>query len=340
MKKNIFNISMGVLRSNLVLAISAAAVLVSCTIQTGGYTDTDGIYYDPNRDTLPEGAMVANSGNTVGNYYDYQNTYYPTSDQNQIVYEKYKDWDGNSSNYTNSDWGNYTGSETNYFSSSWGYPYYGWGNPYSSFGIGFGFGWGSWGWYNPYYSWNMGWYGGYSPWYGGYYSPWYGGFYSPWYGGGYYGGYYPYYNNKYYGNSYNAPGFKRSGAVGNGFRSVANGGRIQTNLGMTGTRSQSGTRLGNQGNGGFRNNTGVQPRPTFNNNGGRYQNTPRPQQPNYNNDGYRGNSNGGGFRSGSNGGFNQGGNSGGFRSGNSGGGFNSSGGGGMRSSGGGSGFRR
>ena len=31
-----------------VMAFSASMLLTSCVIQTGGYTETDGVYYDPN----------------------------------------------------------------------------------------------------------------------------------------------------------------------------------------------------------------------------------------------------------------------------------------------------
>jgi hypothetical protein len=37
----------------------------------GGYSETDGVYYDPNKDTLPEGVIINDGGNRVGEYYDY-----------------------------------------------------------------------------------------------------------------------------------------------------------------------------------------------------------------------------------------------------------------------------
>lgn len=110
MKRNIHKKIFETLKSKGILTVSAALVLVSCGIQSGAYTETDGVYYDPNKDTLPEGAVM-NSGNKVGEYYDYQNTGYESQTQEEIVYDRYKNWDGNMNSDVNnqdSDWGNYT----------------------------------------------------------------------------------------------------------------------------------------------------------------------------------------------------------------------------------------
>ncbi|WP_304343386.1 prolyl-tRNA synthetase [Chryseobacterium koreense] len=320
MKKFTYKKLLGMLKSNWVLAISGALVLTSCTIQTGGYSETDGVYYDPNKDTLPEG-IVMNSGNRVGEYYDYQanddqNVYLNSENRNQK-------WQGSG----NSDWGNFTGTET-YYTDNWGYYPYGYN---SGFGFGMSFGYGFGGYYNP-------WGFGYNPWYG-YYNPWYG-YYSPYYYGysPYYGYYDPYYYAPYnYGYGYAVP-YKRRGAEGMSI------GGVHRNSMNQGVRNVDAPRFRNTNtNGGFRNNSGQfnnnprinpvnpnnNPPPRMRNN---YPNTvpnnnptPRYQQPTRSNDG-------GGFRSGGDSGFRSGGSSGGFRSGSS----NTSG---TRSSGGG-GFRR
>ena len=298
MKRNIHTNVLKFLSSKGILAVSSAMLLVSCTIQTGGYSETDGVYYDPSRDTLPEGVIVGSTGNQVGEYYDYSNTQIPTSDQNEIVYNRYKNYGANSNQieYPNSDWGVYTGAVTNYY--DWGYG--GWGSPYGyysgwgwnmGFGFGYGFGYSNWGWgMNPYWGWNNPWYGGY---YGGYH-PYH--MYNPYYFGGYYPYGYGYYGNSFGYNNYN---FRRSGAVGGGFRPTNNG-RLNTN--NAGIRPNSGGIRPNQ-NGSF---------PTQNN-GGRIRNQQN-TNPNIqntrpsNNDGFRSGGNSGGFRSGGNsGGFNSGG---------------------------------
>ena len=320
MKKNIHKKLFALLKSRGVLAVSSALLMVSCGIQPGAYSETDGVYYDPSRDTLPEGAIANGGGNRMGQYYDYQDSdRVPT--QEEIVYDKYRNWGSTSLETQNSDWGTYAGSETNYYNNSswgWGYPYgyysgYGYGSPWG-FGMSWGspywsFGWGS--------SWNWGW--GYSPYYGGYNPYWYGG-YSPYWGRPYYGGY----NGGYYGyNSYNAPGFinRRSssnGRVGNGNGTINPGGFRQNSNRVGNMQGNTNGRIDAQGsqnrsnsNGGFRSS---QPR---------YNEPVRTQQsqPSYRTESYRSSgsmnsgSSGGGFRSG------------GFSSGSSGGGSRSGGGG-------------
>ena len=72
MKKITFKNLVNLLKSNGLLAVAGGLLLMSCGSQMG-YTETDGVYYDPSRDTLPEGTVM-NSGNRVGEYYDYQAT--------------------------------------------------------------------------------------------------------------------------------------------------------------------------------------------------------------------------------------------------------------------------
>jgi hypothetical protein len=71
MKRNIHKNLLGMLKSKGILAISGGLLLVSCGAQMGGYSETDGVYYDPNKDTLPEGVIINDGGNRVGEYYDY-----------------------------------------------------------------------------------------------------------------------------------------------------------------------------------------------------------------------------------------------------------------------------
>ena len=310
------------LKSKGILAGMSGLILVSC-VPMGGYTETDGVYYDPNRDTLPEGTMT-NSGTRVGDYYDYQatetdNRYLNSDNRNQ-------NWNDNQE----SDWGAFTGTETYYSDNSWGSPF----GFYSGFGFGMGFGWGSpWGFGGMYNPW------GYNPWgfnsWYGHYSPYYG-YYNPWAYNGYYGGNYGYpyaYGTGF--NSYNG-GFryKRSGNDGafrNTLRNSNSNFRNTNNSGFRNTNSNNNPRFNNQNNprfnnqsgnfnnqSGIRNNSNSNPRQqNFPRQNTTRQNAPTYQQPTRSNDG-------GGFRSGgSGGGFNSGGSS-------SSGSTRSSGGGGFR----------
>ena len=349
MKRNIHKNLLGILKSKGVLAISSGLLLMSCGAQVGGYSETDGVYYDPNKDTLPEGVIInGDQGNRVGETYDYypQTSIVENAQINSSEYNnRYNSWsDANYGDASDSDWGNFAGNQTNVYDNSWGWGmgmmgspwgWYGGYNPYwgmgSGWGMGMSFGWGdSWGWggYNPY--WNMGWnYGWNSPYWGGMYSPYWG------YGGG------------YWGNNYYRPVYRRSGANGRGgfTNGIQNGHKNYGSSGFRNGNNGSGMRNGqNQGfrnnsnggfrqgtaNGGFRNQSGTrnpnsQQRPN-------YEYTPQQSQPRYRNDSGTRPSDNGGFRSG---GSNSGSSSGGFRSG----GGSSGGGGGMRSGGGGGGFR-
>lgn len=184
MKTNIFEKLINSLKSNTFLAISSGMLLMSCGVYTGGYSETDGVYYDPNTDTLPI-AVVDDYGNQVGGYYDYQDNsprIIQRGMQNQEIHNNRFRNDNWNNNAISSDWGNYAGSETNYnmWGSSWGMGMmspWGWGMGYSPWGMG-GFG--------MNYGWGMGMhfglgmnFGWYSPWRMGMMSPW-GMSYSPW----------------------------------------------------------------------------------------------------------------------------------------------------------------
>ena len=234
MKNSTYKNLLNNFKSKGILAISGGLILVSCGAQMGGYTETDGVYYDPNKDVIPEGiAMTGPEENVIDEPYTYENDSVSIIEQNQInqmaQQNKYKNWN---KNQKQSDWGSYAGTEQNYYYNNWGasyYPYYGWGNSWS-----IGFSWGSpyYG-YNPYY-WDAYWGGGYYPnYYGyGYYNPWYYSYYNPYYYSpyyGYYGGYNPYHYGGYY--YYTRPyNYKRSGADSinrgnNGFQTSTSNGR-------------------------------------------------------------------------------------------------------------------
>ena len=319
------NILKSKIAHRIALMLSTSMILASCTIQTGAYSETDGVYYDPEKDILPENIRYESQ---VGETYVYE-------DQNKSIADgaferkwerNHRYWDESSSDATSSDWGNYTGTETHIYDSGWmGYggwgwyaPYrWGWGYPHIGYYGNYGWGWGmslGWGWnslYNPYW---------------GFYDPFWG------YSLGLYGGYrwgIPYYP---YGYGYRSIPRSRSGAV-NSFR---NGGYSNygndRNSSTVGNQRHSGfinpnQNRGFQQNGGFRtnNNTRFQDNGNYAPRSGSFNNTPRrnnlnnsaPRQGGFNNTAPR------------SGGFNNSSSSGGFRSG----GFNS-GGGGFRSSGG------
>ena len=192
------------------MAILSSLALISCGIQSG-YTETDGIYYDPKSDKI-EQRIAWQSTRYEDDYYRHEESIIGQSQKNQKQQnEKYnnKNWGNNQKIKTSSDWGVYTGTQNNYYYdnySVWGSPYsfyspyyFGYynsyfGNYYSGWNLGFSWG-NPWAYYNSYY-WNANPYWGYS----GYYSPWYyNPFYSPYYGGYYDYYYYPnYYERGYY----------------------------------------------------------------------------------------------------------------------------------------------
>lgn len=190
MKNSTYKNLLEIFKSKGVLAVSGGLLLISCGAQMGGYTETDGVYYDPNKDVIPVGVTMQDT-NAVGEDYSYTDNSESIIEQNQQNIQaqknKYQDW----SDGSQSDWGNYAGSETNYYSNNWGWGYpYGWGGYYgwgSGWNIGLGWGWNSW-----YPGWSMGWSGGYGwGWNAGWNwgNPWYG--YNPYWGSYYGGGYYP-----------------------------------------------------------------------------------------------------------------------------------------------------
>ena len=192
------------------MAILSSLALISCGIQSG-YTETDGIYYDPKSDKIEQRIAWQNT-RYEDDYYRHEESIIGQSQKNQKQQnEKYnnKNWGNNQKIKTSSDWGVYTGTQNNYYYdnySVWGSPYsfyspyyFGYynsyfGNYYSGWNLGFSWG-NPWAYYNSYY-WNANPYWGYS----GYYSPWYyNPFYSPYYGGYYDYYYYPnYYERGYY----------------------------------------------------------------------------------------------------------------------------------------------
>ena len=205
MNKNILFDGLTFLRKKSLVLVAGSFLLVSCGTQMGGYSETDGVYYDPNKDTLPEGVILNDNGNQVGEYYDYQeNSIIENSEMNsQEQKNKYQDWNNISND---SDWGAFSGNQTNYYDNS----YFGWNSPWgfgyspyfgSSFGFGYGYPYGNIG-YNFYGGFGYGGYWGMN--YGNYYSfyPYYG--YNPYYFGfsPYYYGYNPYFNYYGYGNNF------------------------------------------------------------------------------------------------------------------------------------------
>lgn len=223
MRKNIHKISLHKVSSKLLMGIFGGFLLVSCGTQVGGYSEKDGVYYDPDKDVLPENVVVNDeTENEVGEYYDYEKSGDLIRKSNENVQQKerrYSRWGRNEerSSSSSSDWGDYDGTEVTY-NDTWNMNYgFGFYNPY--WGSSFGFwDWGTpWSWrgyaYRPYY--NYAYYGGWGTFgfdpYWGYYSPYAYGYYAPYsYGGGYY--------SPYYGGGYYAPAryvkYRRSGANG------------------------------------------------------------------------------------------------------------------------------
>ena len=308
------------LKSKAALVVSGGLILMSCGAYTGGYSETDGVYYDPNTDTLPEGYVNVEGGNKVGDYYNYQDStsIIQKSKQNEIERKnRYRNdnwYDGKKS--PSSDWGTYSGSEMYYNNWGYGYP---WGM--GRFGMGYGgyfgyninYGWGSpWGFgFDPFWDyspWGYNSYFGYYPWG---YSPYYFGYnafyhYNP-YGYGYYGayGYNPYYG--YYG-SYNNNYYQRLPQRKSGADGSYNNGSTYNRM--------------NQQNNGFRTNNSYQ-RPVINDSQNPTRSQPRmraternsweptqrqlPENRTYENRTFENRSNSGGFRGGDSGGFRSGG---------------------------------
>lgn len=320
MKQNIHKKTFGFLKSKVLLAFSASFMLSSCVVYTGGYSETDGVYYDPNTDVLPQ-AHTGSHENQVGGYYNYSPNVgiIEQSKKNQTEWDyRYQNGNWTNGQSANSDWGIYSGTEVNYYNLGWNH-YWGWGIPLghgSRFGYGWGlgyYGWGdAWGWHHPYW--------GYGSW--GMYYPYWG-----WRGYGYWGYGMPYYYYGYGPYYYNIP---RRWSGGNG--RYYNMNAMQRNS----TESlYQGMRTGNTYRGPGMNSTSSPVRvgntnATRLNNGMRGDNVRRVSP--YNNGGYRGSN--GGFRTGNGGNYRNDG--GGFRTSNTGGMRGSSGGFGGGTSGGGS----
>ena len=58
MKNSTYKNLLEIFKSKGILAVSGGLLLVSCGAQMGGYTETDGVYYDPNKDVIPEGIVM------------------------------------------------------------------------------------------------------------------------------------------------------------------------------------------------------------------------------------------------------------------------------------------
>lgn len=199
--------------AHLAVLFGGSFLMMSCAMQIGEYTETDGVYYDPVKDVLPE---TVRYNTDIDEVYDYHGSVRTSIAEGA----QHKSWQKNSGYWDDrpgisSDWGTYAGTETNVYNHGWGG--YGWYSPYrwgwapmswyGSYYGGMGFGWGmSFGWnsyFSPYYSfYHSPYHWGYSPYgYGGMWG------YSPWYYSGYYGMGYP----RYYSNP--IP-YRRSGDVG------------------------------------------------------------------------------------------------------------------------------
>ena len=261
MKRNRINVSMQSLTSRLALLVGGSMLMLSCGAQMGGYSETDGVYYDPETDTIPEGMITGREGNQIDEYYDYNEDHAgPGIIEKSRANKMEKEYRRKvRKGATDSDWGTYAGTETNIYTDYWG-----WGSPfgyyspygYNRFGLSIGFGWG-WGnsWYmSPYYAF------GYNPWYyGGWYSPIYAG-YHPWgWGPGYYDYWYGvpaygYYSPNRYAQSGPVRGFVGSPVNGvlrqparGSFRNTPSDGPANVERGF---RTDNGNY---RGNGGFRN---------------------------------------------------------------------------------------
>lgn len=330
------------LKSLGILMVSGCMLLVSCGAQMGSYSETDGLYYDPNKDIIPEPNYTYISPGSEDTFIEQEEDSQGIIEQNlqnQIENQnRYNNWNGASQ----SDWGSYAGTESNYYMNNWGWGMgsgFGWGfnNPWmwgNRWGMGAGFGWG---WNDP-FMWGNGWgmnfgFGWNDPWMWG--GRWGMGMGFGW--GGPYMGYNPYWDfygwgyPGYFGRPYN---YKRSGSDqinrgNNGFQPNSNVGNRGFNsiLPKNSSPSVNGNSY-NSVNKGFRRGSFGTPssvtpnnRPSGNSNSGFRRSgnmAPVPQQPSSTpppkNEGFRNNSSGsGGFGGGNSG------NSGGGRS--SGGGF-------------------
>lgn len=319
MKINVTNILTHTITRRITLMLSAGIILASCSAQMGSYSETDGVYYDPEKDVLPENTRYNSRVGEVYPFEDEENHSIADGAFERKWEKNNKYWNDNSG-ATHSDWGNYTGSETHIYDNRWiGYGGWGWYNPYR---WGWGYPYGMYGGYYGGYGWNWGLHLGFGWGWNSYYHP-YWDFYNPYWGYGYgmWGGYG--WGLPYHGYRYRSIPRARSGAV-NSFR---NGGYsnygTQRNSNTFGNQRHSGFTQPNQSRGfqqnsGFRSNanTRFQDNSNYGPRSGSYNNPPRrsnfnhstPRQSGFNNatprSGGFNNSSSGGFRSG---GFNSGG---------------------------------
>lgn len=269
--------------SKLLLGLFGGLLLMSCGAQMGGYSETDGVYYDPETDVLPEQVIIEDEmTNQVGEYYDYNKTsgnIIQNSNANLEEREnRYSHWN---SNNNSTDWGNYNGTEVYY--DTWNY---GWYDSYWNWRYGFGYS--PWMWYGPRWYYPYSYYGGWYPYGFGYYDSFWGGYYNPYY--------YPYYGGGYYGYYGYAPryyNYRRSGANGRNYSGTTlNNGYLNNNTNSQNRyRSQNSGFRGNNNsyrNSGFRNDSGSYRNP--NNNSYRNSNGRR-TVPTQNNNRYRNNTN-------------------------------------------------
>lgn len=290
------------------LVLSSIGILLSsCSTQMGNYTETDGVYYDPSKDVIPENIVLQEVTNIRQNDQnnDSQSIIKHARNLEQSKNNKYHYWDSN--NLTESDW-DYINSNRFYYD-SWGHPYYGsFGyHPYWGTGWGLGFGWGvGYGW-NSYFSMNWGYPYHFSRWYSPFYNPYWG--WSSAYWGGYYG--YPYGGYVVAPRYYN---YRRSGA--SNFRNPNGSAASQRQNTFRGGFRNGTSNVKSNNNRSYQRNTNTNT-PSV---PGRFRNAPRsneryntPQNNTYRTPSTWGNTPSGGFRSGNTSGAGR--SSGGFRSG-------------------------
>jgi hypothetical protein len=96
MKNSTYKNLLEIFKSKGVLAVSSGLLLISCGAQMGGYTETDGVYYDPNKDVIPAGVTMQDTNNNVGEDYSYTDNSESIIEQNQQNIQaqknKYQDW--------------------------------------------------------------------------------------------------------------------------------------------------------------------------------------------------------------------------------------------------------
>lgn len=196
-----------------ILAVLCGLTLYSCGSQLNGYSETDGIYYDPNSDKIEQSIAWEHHQRDKNNIGIIEKS--QKNQQQQTQRYGSRNW-GENQKISTSDWGSYVGTQNNYYydNYSWGRPFY-----YNDFYSPYYFGrYNSY--FGPYSAWNIGWGNTWGTHWGyGYYSPfhsWYDPFYSSYYYAPYhYNRYHRYYYNDYYSPYYypqrRVYNYKRSG---------------------------------------------------------------------------------------------------------------------------------